>query len=145
MYTMRSSAVVLAVVGGLWMLAPSGGAKAQTLATTESGDSLYRTYCSSCHGQEARGDGPVAQFLKVPPANLTQIAARNKGVFPSERVHQIIDGRQVPKTHGGSQMPIWGDAFAKSSTGSDAAAVDAKIKALVEYLATKQEKAASKP
>jgi hypothetical protein len=87
----------------------------------------------------------VAQFLKVPPANLTQIAARNKGVFPAERVHQIIDGRQVPKTHGASQMPVWGDAFAKSTSGGDAAAVTAKIKALVEYLASKQEKPAGKP
>lgn len=138
MYTMRSSAAVIAVVGGLWVLAPAGAASAQTVETTESGESLFRTYCSSCHGQEARGDGPVAQFLKVPPANLTQIAARNKGVFPSERVHQIIDGRQVPKTHGASQMPIWGDAFSRSATASDAAAVNAKIKALVEYLASKQ-------
>jgi mono/diheme cytochrome c family protein len=133
------------VVGGTWLLAQTGAAVAQTVETTESGDSLYRTYCSSCHGQEGRGDGPVAQFLKVPPANLTQIAKRNNGVFPSERVHQIIDGRQVPKTHGGSQMPIWGDAFSKSATASDAAAVTAKIKALVEHLASKQEKPASKP
>jgi mono/diheme cytochrome c family protein len=145
MNALRSSAVVIAVAGGMWMLAPAGAATAQTMETTESGDSLYRTYCSSCHGQEARGDGPVAQFLKVPPANLTQIAARNKGVFPAERVHQIIDGRQVPKTHGASQMPVWGDAFAKSTSGGDAAAVTAKIKALVEYLASKQEKPAGKP
>jgi mono/diheme cytochrome c family protein len=144
MNTMRSSAVVLAVVGGLWMLARAGAA-AQTIETAESGDSLYRTYCASCHGQQGRGDGPVAQFLKVPPANLTRIAARNNGVFPAEKVHQIIDGRQVPKAHGASQMPIWGDAFSKSATASDAAAVTAKIKALVEYLASKQEKSASKP
>ena len=39
----------------------------------------------------------------------------------------------------------WGDAFAKSTSGSDEAAVTAKIKALVEYLASKQEKPASKP
>ena len=141
----RSSAVIIAVVGGTWLLAQTGAAVAQTVETTESGDSLYRTYCSSCHGQAGRGDGPVAQFLKVPPANLTQIAARNKGVFPSERVHQIIDGRQMPKAHGASQMPIWGDAFAKSGGGSDEAAVTARIKALVEHLASKQEKPASKP
>jgi mono/diheme cytochrome c family protein len=142
---LRSSVVVVAVVGGMWTLPQSGAAKAQTMEMSESGSSLYQTYCSSCHGAGARGDGPVAQFLKVPPANLTQIAARNNGVFPSEKVYQIIDGRQIVKTHGASQMPIWGDAFSKSTTGSDAAGVTTKIKALVEHLASKQEKPASKP
>lgn len=145
MNTMRSSAAVLAVVGGMWMMAQTGAARAQTVDAAESGDSLYRTYCSSCHGQQARGDGPVAQFLKVPPANLTEIAKRNNGVFPAEKVHQIIDGRQMPRAHGGSQMPVWGDAFSRSATASDAAAVTAKIKALVDFLAEKQEKTASKP
>jgi mono/diheme cytochrome c family protein len=142
---MRSSAVALGVAGGMWMLAQAGAVTAQTVETTESGDSLYRTYCASCHGQQGRGDGPVAQFLKVPPANLTQIAARNNGVFPAEKVHQIIDGRHVPKAHGASQMPVWGDAFSKSTTASDAAAVTAKITALVEYLASKQDKKVGKP
>jgi mono/diheme cytochrome c family protein len=145
MHTIRLSAVVIAVVGGTWMLAQAGAATAQTVETSESGDSLYRTYCASCHGAALRGDGPVAAFLKVPPANLAQIAKRNSGVFPAERVFQTIDGRQVVKTHGDSQMPIWGDAFSKSTSGTDAAAVAAKIKALVEYLESHQERPASKP
>ncbi len=145
MKTIRSSAVVIAVVGGTWMLAQTGAANAQAVEAIESGDSLYRTYCGSCHGPAGRGDGAVAPFLKVPPANLTQIAKRNNGVFPSERIYQIIDGREVVKTHGASQMPIWGDAFSKSTSGSDVVAVTAKIKALVEYLASSQEKSVSKP
>jgi hypothetical protein len=44
MNALRSSAVVIAVAGGMWMLAPAGAATAQTMETTESGDSLYRTY-----------------------------------------------------------------------------------------------------
>jgi mono/diheme cytochrome c family protein len=145
MNTMRSSVVAIAMAGGMWMPAGTGAATAQTMQTTESGDSLYRTYCASCHGQQGRGDGPVAKFLTVPPANLTQIAKRNNGVFPADKVHQIIDGRQVPRSHGASQMPVWGDAFSKATTDSDAAAVTAKIKALVEYLASQQEKPAGKP
>ena len=145
MRTIRSGAVVIAVLGVTWMLAQTGAASSQTVVLSESGDSLYRTYCASCHGPALRGDGPVAPFLKVPPANLVQIAQRNNGVFPSERVYQIIDGRQIVKTHGASQMPIWGDAFAKSTSGTDAAAVAAKIKALVEHLAANQEKSVSKP
>jgi len=45
-----------------------------------------------------------------------------------------IDGRQAVKAHGESQMPIWGDAFAKSATGGDERAVKAKIDAVVAYL-----------
>jgi mono/diheme cytochrome c family protein len=141
----RSSAIVIAVVAGTWMLAQAGAANAQTGERTDSGDSLYRTYCVSCHGPAGNGDGAVAPFLKVPPANLTQIAKRNNGAFPSERVSQIIDGRQVVKTHGASQMPVWGDALSKSASGSDAVSVAAKVKALVEYLASIQEKPAKQP
>jgi mono/diheme cytochrome c family protein len=98
------------------------------------GSSVFKTYCASCHGESGRGDGPVAQFLKRKPADLTRIAERNKGTYPAERVFQMIDGRQVVKAHGDSQMPVWGDAFSKSTTDSDAAAVKAKIDALVEHI-----------
>jgi mono/diheme cytochrome c family protein len=106
------------------------------------GASLFKTYCASCHGATARGTGAVAVFLRVQPADLTQIAKRNKGVFPADQVHAIIDGRKTAKTHGASQMPVWGDAFSKSVAGGDAADVDARIKALVAYLASIQEKPA---
>jgi mono/diheme cytochrome c family protein len=141
----RSSAIVVVVVGFMWMPAPAGVVRGQTPPRIESGDSLYRTYCASCHGPAATGDGPVAPFLKVRPANLAQIAKRNDGVFPSERVHQIIDGRDIVKTHGNSQMPIWGDAFSKTTSASDAESVKAKITALVEHLASIQEKSGNEP
>lgn len=102
------------------------------------GSSVFRTYCASCHGQAGRGDGPVAQFLKRKPVDLTRIAERNKGTFPAERVFQMIDGRQGVKAHGDAQMPVWGDAFAKSTTDSDARAVKTKIEAVVEYLESLQ-------
>ena len=98
------------------------------------GSSVFKTYCASCHGESGRGDGPVAQFLKRKPADLTRIAERNKGTFPAERVFQMIDGRQVVKAHGDSEMPVWGDAFSRSTTDSDARAVKVKIDSLVEYL-----------
>jgi hypothetical protein len=52
----------------------------------------------------------------------------------------MIDGRQVVKAHGESQMPVWGDAFAKSSANADERAIKAKIDVLVEYLASIQER-----
>jgi mono/diheme cytochrome c family protein len=102
------------------------------------GSSVFKTYCASCHGESGRGDGPVAQFLKRKPADLTRIAERNKGTFPAERVFQMIDGRQVVKAHGDSEMPVWGDAFSRSTTDSDARAVKVKIDSLVEYLGSIQ-------
>jgi len=107
-----------------------------------SGKSVFTTYCASCHGESGRGNGAVAVFLRRRPADLTQIAIRNKGTFPADRVFQMIDGRQVVKVHGDSQMPVWGDAFAKSATDSDARAVKAKIDSLVEYLESIQERPA---
>ena len=69
--------------------------EAQGQVTMFDGSTLYRTYCASCHGTGGRGDGPVAQHLKKPPANLTQIAVRNNGVFEAAKVGQFIDGRNV--------------------------------------------------
>ena len=54
----------------------------------------------------------------------------------------MIDGRQVVKVHGDSQMPVWGDAFAKSTTDSDERAIKEKIDALVQYLESIQERPA---
>jgi len=35
------------------------------------GSKLYKTNCLICHGDSGQGDGPVAQTLEHPPANLT--------------------------------------------------------------------------
>jgi mono/diheme cytochrome c family protein len=139
----RSRTISIVIIVGSGMLVRAGAANGQSAPGMEAGNSLFQTYCASCHGPTARGDGPIAPFLKVPPANLAQIAKRNNGVFPSERVYQVVDGRQVLNTHGGSQMPVWGDAFSKSVKGSDVASVTARIKALVDYLASIQEKPAN--
>jgi mono/diheme cytochrome c family protein len=103
------------------------------------GATIYKVYCASCHGEWGRGNGPVAIYLRRRPADLTQIAKRNKGKFPSDRVFQLIDGRQVVKAHGGSQMPVWGDAFSKAAMESDEQTIKEKIGALVRHLESIQE------
>lgn len=40
-------------------------------ASIGQGAALYPAHCAGCHGAEARGDGPAAQGLPVPPADLT--------------------------------------------------------------------------
>lgn len=98
------------------------------------GQQLYRTHCASCHGIAGGGDGPLAEYLTVPPANLTGIAARNRGVFPTEVVHRIIDGRRVLQTHRDSAMPIWGDAFSLSGSPEADKVTAEKIRAVVAYV-----------
>src|SRR5688500_13634237 len=82
----------------------------------DSGAQLFRTYLASCHGTSARGDGPLAEQLRRIPPDLTRFTARNGGLFPSERVHRIVDGRDVP-AHGDGEMPVSGDAFRAARAG----------------------------
>ena len=48
-----------------------------------SGEYLYRTFCASCHGESAKGDGPVSDILRRRPPDLTAIATPGGGVFRS--------------------------------------------------------------
>lgn len=106
------------------------------------GSHLYRTYCAVCHGKAAGGDGPLADQMKKRPPELTQFALRNGGAYPSALVARIIDGRHPLPGHGGPDMPVWGDVFKASRTGSSEQAVKARIDALVKYLESLQEKRA---
>ena len=78
-----------------------------------SGSNEFRIACSVCHGVEGKGDGPLADTLKTKPADLTQIANNNDGVFPFRRVIEMIDGRSEVVTHGPREMPVWGERFAE--------------------------------
>jgi mono/diheme cytochrome c family protein len=109
--------------------------------STDPGAQLFRTHCATCHGTHGRGDGPVADQLRRMPPDLTKYTARNGGVFPSERVYRIIDGRDV-RSHGDREMPVWGDAFRISPNGMTAASVKARVEAIVRYLRSIQERGA---
>ena len=79
--------------------------------TIERGKTTYLVFCSNCHGQDATGNGPVAQLLTIPSSNLTLLKRKGMEEFPFNEVHSAIDGRKDVKAHGYKQMPIWGDAF----------------------------------
>jgi mono/diheme cytochrome c family protein len=111
-----------------------------TSGSNETGAQLFKTYCAACHGLNGRGDGPAALQLRKPPPDLATYTARNGGVFPSERLRQIIDGTGVG-AHGDREMPIWGDAFRVARGGLTPEAVKARIDAIVRYLGTIQERA----
>ena len=113
--------------------------QAPSTAAGDEGSRLFRTYCASCHGTDARGVGPLPDRLRHVPPDLTRFAARNGGVFPAERVRRIIDGRDVA-SHGDRDMPVWGDAFKRTRDGRTEAEVKLRIDAIVKYLEAIQER-----
>ena len=127
---------LLAAALGLPVRSFSQGSPADAAAALR-GAATFKTHCAPCHGTSARGDGPMADALRFAPADLTTIARRNAGKFPSDKVAKIIDGREAVKGHGGTDMPIWGDAF-KSQVGYDERRVKAVIGELVQHLARLQ-------
>ncbi|MGH7518061.1 MAG: c-type cytochrome [Gemmatimonadales bacterium] len=78
--------------------APSGIAVARIPAElTARGDTLYQTFCATCHGQSGKGDGPVGRKLGAPP-------------LISDRARAYTDGYLYSIVrYGRGLMPRYGD------------------------------------
>ena len=106
------------------------------------GKRMYERACASCHGMDARGDGPVAPTLKTRPPDLTQLAARNGGTFPRDRVMAAVTGATTIPAHGTADMPVWRLRFTPTSSGAAAvAALRTRrwLDGMLDYLASIQE------
>ena len=118
-------------------------------AAWSSGNAGQREYdadCASCHGAGGKGNGPEAASLVVKPADLTVLAKKNGGQFPTAYVRQVIDGRAHVAAHGSREMPVWGIQFqvvprdqpqapSEEPFGYREDQVQARIGALIAYLA----------
>jgi mono/diheme cytochrome c family protein len=138
MKTMMKVAIATVLLGILAAgQQPGAETKAATPAKNEpaSGKQLYVAYCSMCHGSDAKGGGPFSPQLKVWPPDLTQLAKKNGGTYPSMRVTEAIDG-EFGKAR---EMPIWGPVFRSMAHGHDDSA-QVRINRVVKYLETLQEK-----
>ena len=135
-----AAVMLVAAVGAAVPPTASAQKTAEAVLSGTSGDALFKTYCGCCHGKSAKGDGPLADSLRFRPPDLTLIAKRNGGKFDSDKVYRTIDGRDAIKGHGGSDMPVWGDAFKRSDEGYSEKAVKARIQAIVDYLKSIQVK-----
>lgn len=120
-------------------------AEGQTGLSVELGEHDYRTYCAACHGVGGAGDGTVAEFLTIPAPDLTKLKKMNGGIFPRERILEVIDGRAAVKVHGPRDMPVWGDWFMTEARAGEVApeareiVVQDRIDALIAYIETLQE------
>lgn len=110
------------------------------------GKQEYESNCIACHGADGKG-GAYVDFLKSTPPDLTQLAKKNGGVFPLERVYEVIDGRQQVKSHGAHDMPIWGKDYQVKagqhfvdSPYDPELYVRSRILALIDYLNKMQAK-----
>lgn len=102
----------------------------------EMGQEGFAYYCTSCHGEDARGNGPVARALMKPPADLTRIAARRGGNFPTGEISRMIDGRFEVTAHGTREMPVWGETLSAAvpEPGIGEEIARGTIATIVEYL-----------
>jgi mono/diheme cytochrome c family protein len=143
-YSVGVSAGLLAAGASMRAAAQTGGPPARPtppsslMIPSVSGRDLYGFYCATCHGREAKGDGPAASALKTPPPDLTMIAARRGGVFPAKTVESTILGDQDASmpAHGTREMPMWGPIFRALNPNDTMTKV--RVENLVSYLRSLQ-------
>jgi mono/diheme cytochrome c family protein len=108
-----------------------------------SGEQLFQEHCATCHGSDGKGNGPMAQVLKTPPADLTQMSVRAGGTFPAARVVEIIRYGGDISGHGTAVMPVWGKVFSSKGGGGKGGGAYSR-RAVIElkrYLESIQKKA----
>ena len=91
-------------------------AVAATADETGIGQEAFGQYCATCHGIDAKGEGPLTELLTESPSDLTLLAQANDGKFPMLDVIHIVDGRTGLRGHGGS-MPVYGAVFDTEASG----------------------------
>jgi mono/diheme cytochrome c family protein len=103
------------------------------------GEVLYQLYCQTCHGKQATGDGPLAEYLRVVPTNLRLLRSRVGG-YSEEWLAHVIDGREEVRGHGTREMPVWGIGFQEPGrAGDQEGEIRGRIRDLVEYVVSIQE------
>jgi mono/diheme cytochrome c family protein len=81
----------------------------QTDAVT-AGKDIFDTNCASCHGEDAKGDGPAGVSLTPPPADLLEPASEDSD---GEMFWRISLGNQIPDMQG-SAMVSWKDQLSET-------------------------------
>lgn len=94
----------------------------------------FQAYCASCHGREAKGNGPVAEKLQTRPPDLTLLKKKFGGVFPAEYIMRTIDGREELAAHGTRAMPVWGKIWRSENDPASEVETQRILQELLSYL-----------
>jgi mono/diheme cytochrome c family protein len=92
------------------------------------GKEMYKNYCAPCHGEDGKGNGPVASSLKARPSDLTELAKNNNGKFPDTHIVAILQF---------ATMPVWGPILGTMNK-SNIQDKQLRISNLTRYLQTIQ-------
>lgn len=125
---MRTAAFAVAVAAGL---VPASAQEPKQAI----GEEIFIRYCAVCHGVDGGGNGPLADALKVVPPDLTTLAKRNGGRFPTDRVAETILNGAAPGH--GKAMIAWGRIFEKEGGTPSAAAHILDLTLFIEGLQQK--------
>jgi predicted CxxxxCH...CXXCH cytochrome family protein len=104
-----------------------------------SGDQMFKSYCASCHGVDAKGSGPAAAALKMPIPDLTTISKRHGGAYPELQVVSAVRGDVNVTAHGSKDMPVWGHVFREMNNGGEKE-TQLRVRNLVKYIESLQQK-----
>jgi mono/diheme cytochrome c family protein len=116
-------------------------------ASDNDGKQDFLTYCSSCHGVDGKGKGPMHLTTKQKPADLTVLSQAHGGNFPYITVRKLIDGRVEKgnlRSHMNADMPVWGKVFTAQSSHSAGGQMQSEAEAkmrilnLIDYLVSIQ-------
>lgn len=128
-----------------------GGVLQAQAAELSMGEFEFQNSCATCHGASGKGDGPAAQFFLggVAP-DLTALQKNNGGVFPVQRIYDVIEGSRdmIVPSHGSRAMPMWGQRYMQRTEEGPSydpltdeqkeIYVRTRILSLIEYLSTIQ-------
>ena len=125
----------LAMAGLIAACAPQASDRAQARND-------FQALCVDCHGADGRGGGPAAEGMVPHPVDLTQVAARNGGVFPRLQVMGHIYGFTPGRSE--SPMPQFGDLLDGPTIPYDAGdgnptPTPVRLVALMEYVEAMQQ------
>jgi mono/diheme cytochrome c family protein len=127
----------LAIAAGVALLG-AGTAR----AGDHPGRAPFEQYCASCHGVTGDGKGPVAADMKTSPADLRKLHERYGAPLDQPRLQEVIDGREMMRSHGTPDMPVWGERLIANVPPSASTTFFKRgtIAVIIDYLQTLQPK-----
>ena len=81
-----------------------------------SGKTMYKQFCAACHGADGKGRGPATPTLNTRVPDLTTLAKRHDGKFPTDYVTSVLRFGPGFSAHGSSEMPVWARYFSTWKT-----------------------------